>query len=345
MNDNKNKPNLKNPPSSSMTYGLLGKLMNPKEPVIDEKQLDELIKKNRELYNFISQREKNLEEAEGAFKHAQIEREKKLQAERKQLDEVFSARETQLQKRSLEIEQRAAEQEALILQLRLELNKEKDELTNKFIGQLKDLAQEKAQYQKEIQERLATSSATFVDEAIDSLKKNERWFYWTSFCWSLLGGAVILISLIILWNSFHTGLEEIIKNKDIGWMLFGFLAAKSMVLIGLVFALTKYTMMFSKSYMHESLRNIERQHAIKFGKFYLGTYGTGANWESVKAVFEHWNISRKCDFLENSQEKLHGTPNSTLTAPETSISSFGKIAESAIDAGKTITKKLTEKDN
>lgn len=69
-------------------------------------------------------------------------------------------------------------------------------------------------------------------------------------------------------------------------------------MVGLCGLLAKYSFIFSKSYMHESLKLGERAHAIRFGEFYLDTYGANAQWEEVKEAFAHWNISGQSAFSD-----------------------------------------------
>lgn len=65
-------------------------------------------------------------------------------------------------------------------------------------------------------------------------------------------------------------------------------------------AFARYAFIFSNSYMHESLKNSERRHAINFGKFYLEAYGANASWEQVKEAFQHWNISNDSAFTKKN---------------------------------------------
>ncbi|WP_020562095.1 OmpH family outer membrane protein [Methylosarcina fibrata] len=265
-----------------------------------------------------------------------IAREEQLQKQLQEREVIFVNRESELQRRVVEMERRSASYESTLNQIREHALNEKRDFEEKYKEALRELAEEKLRYHADIQQRIEGKSSAYVNDAIDALKKKENLFYWTSFGWSLLGGVSILVGLIMLLYSLHKGAQEIIGNKDIGWMLICFLAAKSLVGLGIIFALAKYSMMFSKAYMHEALRNIERQHAINFGKFYLGTYGAGATWESVKSVFEHWNITRDSSFLVSG---IENSKSNTLMTSST-ISAIKKGVENVVDIGK----KIQEKD-
>lgn len=294
----------------------------------------ELHSRDEEFYALLTQQEKELKETTQRLKHEHLAREKKLLSELKEREAIFAAREQELQRRSVEIERRAAEYESALSELRTRSVVERKTYEEKYERTLSELAREREQYKAEIQARIEGKSSEYVNDAIEALESNERIFYWTSFAWSVLGGLGIVLGLSALLYSLHIGAQEVIANKDIGWMIICFLATKSMVVLGVIFALAKYAMMFSKSYMHESLRNIERQHAINFGKFYLGTYGAGASWESVKSVFEHWNISRDSAFLATEKDQ----PEKGNTASET-VGQLSKVAEAVADLGKKIVSK------
>lgn len=285
-----------------------------------------------EMHLSLMQREKQLRTENDMLRKEYEKRERSLLTQLKERDAIFASREEELQRRSAEIERRAANYEVAINELRSRAIVERKEFDEKYEATLADLVRERDSYKKEIQVRIEGKSAEYVNDAVEALKSNEKAFYWTSFGWSLAGGLGIALGLAALIFSLYSGMQELVANKDIGWMLFSFMAIKSMVVIAVVFALAKYSMLFSKSYMHESLRNIERQHAINFGKFYLGTYGAGASWESVKAVFEHWNISRDSAFLAADKGEI-GTP---AVNPTEIAGQLTRACESLAEIGKKI---------
>lgn len=290
-----------------------------------------------EMQLSLHHREKQLRQENDSLRKEYEKRERSLLGQLKERDAIFASREEELQRRSAEIERRAANYEVAINELRSRALAERKEFDEKYEATLADLVRERDSYKKEIQVRIEGKSAEYVNDAVEALKTNEKAFYWTSFGWSLAGGLGITLGLASLIFSLYLGMQDLVANKDIGWMLFSFMAVKSVVVISVVFALAKYSMMFSKSYMHESLRNIERQHAINFGKFYLGTYGAGASWESVKAVFEHWNISRDSAFLTADKDKDGiGT---AVANPTEIVTQLSKACESLVEIGKKISVK------
>jgi hypothetical protein len=70
------------------------------------------------------------------------------------------------------------------------------------------------------------------------------------------------------------------------------LGLKSLIVVGLLLAASKYAFTLGKTYMSDALKNADRIHAISFGRFYLRAYGEKATWPELKEVFQHWNIDR-----------------------------------------------------
>jgi len=62
----------------------------------------------------------------------------------------------------------------------------------------------------------------------------------------------------------------------------------------------KTSFAIAKSFMVESLRNSDRVHAIKFGEFYLKTFGSEVRWQELKDAFQHWNIDLGSDFVKQN---------------------------------------------
>ncbi|GBQ65769.1 hypothetical protein AA103196_1216 [Ameyamaea chiangmaiensis NBRC 103196] len=72
-----------------------------------------------------------------------------------------------------------------------------------------------------------------------------------------------------------------------------FFSFKGLVVLTIVGFFTRYNFVHSGNYMQESLKIADRIHAIKFGQFYIETYGATATWEEVKEVFSSWNGEEK----------------------------------------------------
>jgi hypothetical protein len=112
---------------------------------------------------------------------------------------------------------------------------------------------------------------------------------------------------------------------DISWQSIAQLAVVSVVVIGLLGALSRFSFTLGKSFMVESLRNADRIHAISFGQFYLEAFGEHAEWSEIKEAFQHWNIDKGSSFMQQNVKDID---------PE--------ILKTAIEIAKTISEKQSQ---
>jgi hypothetical protein len=151
-----------------------------------------------------------------------------------------------------------------------------------------------AQEQKEaeVKARIESNAATFIQEAINSLEKQEARNHRSGDIWYCLGYLTLLIGIAFGFYS----IAQFSASTELQWIRFAYLSLKSIVVIGLLIACSKYSFTLGKSYMSEALKSADRIHAISFGKFYLRAYGEKASWSELKEVFQHWNIDRSSAF-------------------------------------------------
>jgi hypothetical protein len=83
------------------------------------------------------------------------------------------------------------------------------------------------------------------------------------------------------------------------WSLTTFYALKSIFIIILLIAASKYSFTLAKSYMSESLKIADRIHAISFGKFYLQVFNDKINPDEIKEIFRDWNINNQLNNFSN----------------------------------------------
>jgi hypothetical protein len=121
------------------------------------------------------------------------------------------------------------------------------------------------------------------------------------------------------------GMDLLKQDTNYGWSYLLLVTFKGLILVGLFIALAKYSFIYSQSYMHESIKNSERGHAIKFGKFYIESYGASASWHQVKDAFEHWNI--ECNSAFSKQDTSKFDPKSIESAVSI-IQAIGKMPAS-----------------
>jgi len=182
--------------------------------------------------------------------------------------------------------------------------------------------EEKATEQKE---KIEGKASVYVEEAISELRGRETELLKRANLWYRMGYGAILIGAIVAGIFAYLGYEKF-KIGQTAWDLVTFTAIKSLVLVGLLLAMAKYSFNLAKSFMEESLKNADRIHAISFGKFYLQTFGENAGAADIKEVFQHWNISNKNSFSGQSSDVIEP-----------------KILETALELAKMITKQGDKK--
>lgn len=252
-----------------------------------EKELDSLRKQLADREDYI---ERRMQQERNVF----AQREKELLASVEQRNAMLSQQEQILSQRREALEAKLAEQldqvqadkEALISfridleDKRKELEFEKDRLTN------------------ESQKALQGNSKRFVGDALSLLGSKESRFHCISFFWAGAGALSLVFGVAVAVATMVNSADNFHQASAGGLAYYFFHLFRGLIVVGLCGLLAKYSFIFSKSYMHESLKLGERAHAIRFGEFYLDTYGSNAEWEQVKEAFAHWNISGQSAFSD-----------------------------------------------
>lgn len=173
---------------------------------------------------------------------------------------------------------------------------------NQTISHYQAVKKVEQEQKEETREKLENSAADYVGEAIEELKQREAQNSKLGVRWYVSGYSSLFVAASIALGLLIYGVvgSEALTN----WGLLLFLSFKAIILIVLLIALSKYSFNLGKSYMHESLKNGDRIHAISFGKFYLQAFGSGASPQDVKDVFQHWNIDSKTAFSEVTSESF-----------------------------------------
>jgi len=262
-----------------------------KREIADDKNryLNEREKELSHYRAIIEKQESELNAYRVRLKEEQYLREKELRKELEERERYFIEREKKLVERQKEYEEhfhrRELEAESLRSHLQKEISSREHELKKAF----DDLALEKERLTKESREKIEETSQNYVEDALELLSTKESQFHTMSKIWSGIGASCLVVGVVFfVIVTFKYGA---IDANQITWQFLIFTLFKGLVTVGLLAAIAKYAYLFSSSYMHESLKNADRRHAINFGKFYLQSYGAAADWSEVKEAFEHWNIS------------------------------------------------------
>jgi len=168
-----------------------------------------------------------------------------------------------------------------------------------FFGRKAAAEQEREERKQQIEQ----TAANYIDEAIQQLKERENSLGSKANVWNIIGwgslivGVAAVIALVIL------GVRNPLAASS-NWPEVSFMALKSIMIVTLLVASSKYAFSLAKSYMVESLKNADRIHAISFGKFFLQAFGDKVDVKEVKEVFQHWNINNSSSFSSLDADKF-----------------------------------------
>ena len=162
-------------------------------------------------------------------------------------------------------------------------------------GRLKAREEER----KEAKSRVERTAAKYIQRSLSELKKREERHLRFAIIW--YGAA--LLSLVSglgfgIWRALR------VSPEDPSWTSITQFAIASIIVIGLLGALSRFAFVLGKSFMVESLRNADRIHAISFGEFYLEAFPEQAEWQEIKEAFQHWNIDIGSSFIQQTVKDI-----------------------------------------
>jgi hypothetical protein len=268
-----------------------------------EKRQEELNIREKETFDRensyrseLDKQKAQLEEYRNRLKHEQHEKENFLSKEMEERKRLYEQQANKLaeQTERLTIERSESEK------LRQALINQKKELQLSF----EEVEKDKERYREENRAKIEKKSNDYVNEALGVLKVKEEQYHNISRGWAVAGALSIAFGIAIISFLGVKGFQILELKESVEWSFLFLVSLKGLIVVGLFIALAKYSFTFSQSYMHESLKNSERRHAINFGKFYLESYGADAEWGQVKEAFEHWNISSSTAFSSNKSDSF-----------------------------------------
>lgn len=264
--EEKNRTALKNLSARELELDALRRSLAEREALIEQRMQQEketLADREREFHEAMEKRTKNL------FHHEQsiAKRQEQLEIERREE-----------QKHSEKWRSEYVTQHRELQEIRLTLDLEKQRLT------------------EEGQKALQRNSKKFVGSALTFLSEKEGRFHIISSVWAVVGALALVAGVVIAVMTMVSSSDIYHQAAGAGLGYYFFHLFRGLVVVGLCGVLSRYAFVFSKSYMHESLKIGERAHAIRFGEFYLDTYGANAEWDQVKEAFAQWNINGESAF-------------------------------------------------
>lgn len=170
-----------------------------------------------------------------------------------------------------------------------------DDVAIEIAGALEHIAgraQAKAEKKQEVQQRIESNAAEFIEKSLKELKERESSYRKLAYTLYSVAYVFLVAALAIaLWRA------STLPSHVTTWLSLAAYGAVGVLILGLVVAVARFAFMLAKSFMVEALRTSDRIHAISFGEFYLKAFPDGLDWEHVKEAFQHWNIDKGSDFL------------------------------------------------
>lgn len=153
-----------------------------------------------------------------------------------------------------------------------------------------------------VAQRIEANAAEYIGEAIQSLERLETRYRFVGSAWYVAGFVALILGIAFAFIS----VASVASSPGRTWVDFAILSLKTIVIVGLLGACSKYAFVLGRSYVSEALKSADRIHAISFGKFYLRVFSSTATWPELKEVFQHWNIDRASSFA--SLDSSHFDP-------------------------------------
>lgn len=243
------------------------KMSEERKALLAEAELAERRRAEHEqsFQEVLSIREKELKSRLNFAERKAEEREREVFSERKKFEVYQRNRTAEIEAARAETEKARGELEERLAQFEIEENK----------------------YRAESQKKLQENSKNFVSGMVSKLGRSASILSIISLIWSIVGGVVLIAASIMF--GWVTYLSVVHTSLQMSWPLLTFYAIKGSILVGIAGFTSRYAFVMSSNYMKESLRTADRVHAIKFGQFYVETYGAAASWEQVKETFSNWN--------------------------------------------------------
>ncbi|MGV0832073.1 toll/interleukin-1 receptor domain-containing protein [Empedobacter brevis] len=178
-----------------------------------------------------------------------------------------------------------------------------DESMNKIEASISSfIGKKEAIEEQETKKRffIEAKAEDYISVATTALKKREFHNKTVAYICYIIGFLTMAIGVSFAIKNL-TNVSETLKSVDVStniiWFTVVILLLKSVIIIGLLLACSKYTFTLGKSFMHEALRNSDRIHAISFGEFVIKAYGDKiSSYSEINDLFQNWNIDKSSSF-------------------------------------------------
>jgi hypothetical protein len=156
---------------------------------------------------------------------------------------------------------------------------------------------ELAEIRRERRESIEQNATTFISTALKDLAIQETKHRIAANNWYKGASVLFIIGLVAGLIGYFTN-TSVKADTPTPILVFGFSLQflRTLFILGLLVAAIKYCIDMGKANVGEAIRLAHRQHAIRFGQFFLNVYGDDATWEQIKEAFAHWNLDTTSTF-------------------------------------------------
>jgi len=161
--------------------------------------------------------------------------------------------------------------------------------TNAFLDRLASAivqAEDRAEEGRKLQEKIESSALNYVEDTVADVKNRMERDRQLSYACYAIGLLSFVAGVLFAYSRFQSHPA----NTDYPALLI-FLSTSVLVVVMLI-GTTRYSFVIGRSFMEQSLRGMDRMHAIRFGIFYLKAAGDRFDWNELKEAFQHWNIDK-----------------------------------------------------
>ena len=146
---------------------------------------------------------------------------------------------------------------------------------------------------EKIEKSIETDGYTYLDGKIKELEKTSKR---NSIIANICYIAALLVLIVMVVYVFCNNIE-LLNETETALYNYIYKCVKTILLSGLMIAITRYLFMLGKSFMVEAIRISDRAHAIGLGKLYLQLYKSKFEWTELKDVLQNWNIDSGSAFI------------------------------------------------
>jgi hypothetical protein len=147
---------------------------------------------------------------------------------------------------------------------------------------------------KESEQKVKIGLSEYIDDVFVTLKQNEKRN--KRFSYILYSASLMPLMFTLVYLGVFASRVDVSVIAAEQLLFMGIIVV---LVIVILFSISKFLFSLAKAFMVESIRCSDRIHAISFGKFFLDAFGTVASHEEILRAFSSWNIDNGASSFRN----------------------------------------------